>query len=44
MQEPNIIVHFELIHKLDIAFVGIGTTSNEDSITFRGNFILESEA
>lgn len=44
MQEPDVITHFRHVQALDMAFVGIGTTSNIDSIAFRGNYIAENEA
>ena len=44
MQEPDVITHFRHVQALDMAFVGIGTTSNKDSIAFRGNYIAENEA
>lgn len=44
MQEPAVIAHFEHIHSLDMAFVGIGTAYYKDSIAFRANYIEEAES
>lgn len=42
MQEPDVITHFALVDKLDIAFVGIGSSYYKDSIAYRANYIEES--
>ena len=44
MQEPDVIHHFRYVQALDMAFVGIGNASKENSIAFRGNYIAEQEA
>ena len=43
MQEPAVMEHFELINKLDIAFVGIGFANYKDSIAYRAHYIEENE-
>ena len=44
MQEPAVKEHFRLVHNLDMAFVGIGTSYYKDSIAFRGHYLEEDEA
>lgn len=42
MDEPDTKTHFQHLHNLDIAFVGVGNSYYKDSVVFRANFVDES--
>lgn len=44
MQEPETAAHFQLISKLDMAFVGIGSSNYKKSVIYKANYIEEKEA
>lgn len=43
-EEPEVIEHFALIEKLDVAFIGIGSSNYKDSIVFKAKYIEEVQA
>ena len=44
MKEPETIRHFELMDKLDIAFIGIGSSNYKDSVVYKAQYIEEEAA
>lgn len=44
MEEPETQEHFRLFKKIDMAFVGIGSTNYKDSVAYKAKYITEEEA
>lgn len=44
LREPEVMEHFSLFKKLDLAFVGIGSSKYKNSVVYKARYIEESEA
>ncbi|UWP58808.1 sugar-binding transcriptional regulator [Ruminococcus gauvreauii] len=44
MEEPETIDHFNLLKKLDIAFVGLGSSNYKNSVVYKAKYLDASEA
>lgn len=44
MEEPEIKRHFFMFNQMDIAFVGLGSSHPEESVTYKAGYISRSEA